>query len=293
MKRQQDRVPLQIQRAELLLERGKLLLFESLSMSFLPLLSAFPQSGSIVSRWKLNEESGSRADSVASNTLTDNNTVTSAELQCTELAGDFEKGSDEYLSITDGSQSGLSFNGNFSAAMWLKNESATSSGEGRNIFAKWSSGGGANEEYFFTYRNLAGTNQFRVGWRDSSSNFTDLTYNTTLSAGSIYHVAISCTVESDAAKISLNGAAAASMTLGSSAAAGLRDGSGTFAIGTRPDLIGLNEGWDGLIQDLVVWNVALTDAELDDIYGLACSTSAVAFRDRSILRGVMRGVMRP
>lgn len=80
----------------------------------------------LVSYWKFEETSGARVDSHGSNDLTDNNTVTSA----TGIIGngaDFELSNSEYLSITDASQSGLDFAGDFSISLWLKIESLAAS----------------------------------------------------------------------------------------------------------------------------------------------------------------------
>lgn len=56
---------------------------------------------SLVSFWKLDEASGSRSDSIGTNTLTDNNTVTSAGGNINTLAASFASASSEYLSIAD------------------------------------------------------------------------------------------------------------------------------------------------------------------------------------------------
>jgi hypothetical protein len=54
----------------------------------------------LVSYWKLDETSGNRADSVGSNTLTDNNTVGSATGKIGNCA-DFDRSNVEYLYLTD------------------------------------------------------------------------------------------------------------------------------------------------------------------------------------------------
>lgn len=82
----------------------------------------------IVSYWKLDEQSGNRADSIGSNTLTDNNTVL-YDTGKVGNAADFEATNSEYLSITDASQSGLNFTGTevFLSA-WIKPESLVTAG---------------------------------------------------------------------------------------------------------------------------------------------------------------------
>src|SRR5690348_11404000 len=55
---------------------------------------------SLVGYWKLDEASGSRADSAGANTLTDNNTVAGLAGLISN-AGDFERDNSESLSIAD------------------------------------------------------------------------------------------------------------------------------------------------------------------------------------------------
>lgn len=60
-----------------------------------------PLYASLVAFWKLDEVSGSRADSVGANTLTDNNTVTSNTGLVYPLAAEFTAANSEHLSIAD------------------------------------------------------------------------------------------------------------------------------------------------------------------------------------------------
>lgn len=83
------------------------------------------QQTGIVSYWKLDETSGSRADSIGANTLTDNNTVLSGTGKVSNAA-DFESANSEYLSIADASQSGLDITTDFSLICWVNPESSGS-----------------------------------------------------------------------------------------------------------------------------------------------------------------------
>lgn len=69
--------------------------------------------------WKLNEISGSRADSIGSNTLTDNNTVLANGGFVEGIAADFEASNSEYLSAGDI----LDITGDYSHSLWFKPES--------------------------------------------------------------------------------------------------------------------------------------------------------------------------
>ena len=84
----------------------------------------------------MDEASGNRADAHGSNTLTDNNTV-AALTGVINNGADFELSNSEYLSITDGSQSGLDLNSDFSISVWIKLEQLPStSGTNFVIIAK-------------------------------------------------------------------------------------------------------------------------------------------------------------
>jgi len=72
--------------------------------------------------WLLDEESGVRVDQTANNNdLTDNNTVLFATGQFGNAA-DFESANSEYLSITDGAQTGLDMTSSYTATFWTKVE---------------------------------------------------------------------------------------------------------------------------------------------------------------------------
>jgi len=75
--------------------------------------------------WLLDEASGTRFDETANNNdLTDNNTVgqaSGANCQFDECA-DFEDTNSEFLSITDGSQTGLDLTGKFTLLTWIRLE---------------------------------------------------------------------------------------------------------------------------------------------------------------------------
>lgn len=88
------------------------------------------QQTGIVSYFKLDESSNgsgavSRADSIGSNTLTDNNTTASGTGKVSNAA-DFERTNSESLSITDGAQSGLDLTTDFTLICWFNPETAAS-----------------------------------------------------------------------------------------------------------------------------------------------------------------------
>ncbi len=81
---------------------------------------------SLVSYWKLDEISGTRYDFFGSNHLTDYNTVGQGTGEVYDNAADFEATNSEYLSITDGSLSGIDFDGDWAVCFWVKFETTAS-----------------------------------------------------------------------------------------------------------------------------------------------------------------------
>jgi hypothetical protein len=256
----------------------------------LPATLSLPQSGSIVSRWKLNEASGSRADSVGSNTLTDNNTVTAAAGQFGENAADFEKDNSEYLSIADGSQSGLDLAGNFTFSVWINLESAPATNALMSYFTKWGSTA-ATESYLLEYVDESGTKKFRYVLENSSGQVTVGTKAYTMSTSTWYLVTIVVTPATPVAKLYINGASQGNFSNSSSSATSIRNGTGAFNLGRRE--AGINY-FDGLLQDGVLWSLALSDAEVTALYDAYFAPSVTEMNlNRTPIRGVGRGIMRP
>jgi hypothetical protein len=93
--------------------------------------SASPFSGlvattSMAAHWKLNEASGSRADSFGANTLTDNNTVVAGTGKIGD-GSDIEASSSEFLSIADNAELSLAGDTDFTIACWIKPETIATS----------------------------------------------------------------------------------------------------------------------------------------------------------------------
>ena len=119
------------------------------------LASGLPiQQEGIISYWKLDEESGTRVDAIGSNDLTDNNSVLFAAGQV-DNAADFETDDNDYLSIADASQTGLTFAGRaaYTLLSWTKPESHT--GGKHSFFAN--KGNGSSNAYGMYYANVTRT----------------------------------------------------------------------------------------------------------------------------------------
>lgn len=202
--------------------------------------------GNYAGVWHMNESGGSRADSTANaNNLTDNNTVGSG-VGPWHTAADFESSSSESLSVSD--TSSLSVANDFTYSGWIKLESFPSGGA-YTIMSKWGTPA-ATQEYLLSYSDTS-SGQFRVVYTDDGIGYTDLTYNTVLSTGVWYHVALTVDVSAQSATLFLNGVSH-SMSLGNNQDTSMQDGTGAFSLGARSSGV---DYFDGLIDESSVSNV--------------------------------------
>lgn len=226
----------------------------------LPSISSFPQSASIVSRWKLTEASGNRADSVGSNTLTENGTggVGSAAAQFSVDGADLEQSEADFLSIDDASQTGLDFTGDFSFSCWIKPETVSTN---MGIFAKHLNTGN-QRGYTLTYQGASNRFIFETSSTGAAGNFTLHSY--TMTAGTWYHLAFVYDASAGEGDLYINGASAGGTQTGLNTSlfnntAAFRLGDDGFADGT--------DSFDGVMSDAAIWGLELTAAEVASLYG--------------------------
>lgn len=219
----------------------------------------YQQSANIQGMWHMDESSGSRSDSSGNgNTLTDNNTVASSTTKQEGLrSADFERDNSEYLSITDGSQTGLDLTSNFTIAFWYRPESVGAVVHG--LVSKWT---GASQRSYIVTKNASNQIQFNIT-SDGASAEDSVSSTGTLSAGTWYY--ITCVYEaSTRMEVYINGASDTTNTTTIESA--VFNSTGAFLIGADAGSGSPGNFADGLIDDVVVWNRALTDTEVDDQY---------------------------
>jgi hypothetical protein len=207
----------------------------------------------LVAYWKLDETSGTRADSKGSNNLTDNNTVTYAPGRLGN-AGHFKSANSEYLSIVDNTD--LSTGDiDFSLSAWVQAESLGN----RVVIAKWNSLT-PQREYYLWYSNT--NSRFEFGVRDSGDTTNTAVNATNFGAASTatwyflyaYHDSLANEIG-----ISVNNGAVNTTPTSS----GVRDGTAAFTIGVQADPTNY---WDGLIDEVAFWKRTLTAAERTRLY---------------------------
>ena len=213
-----------------------------------------PQKSNIRGFWKLNELSGTRYDEIVNkNNLTDNATVLYAAGKIGNAA-DFEASQFEYLSITDAAQTGLDITGEITICAWIKLESI---GISQIIVSKYSftdnkraysiSIGSADNKIYF---NLS---------PNGSAPVTSAISTDALSTATWYHGAVTLNQTTDLIQIYINGLANGSAV---SYTTDIYDNAKKFIIGAQDDSGGVTSFFDGLIDEVIVWNKCLTAAEV-------------------------------
>jgi len=171
---------------------------------------------------------------------------------------DLESGSSQYLSIADGSQTGLDLSGNFTFEGWIKLESQPATDSQYAIIGKWASGSGA---YGWHYADMGGTKTLRLDLFDNGdgTNNVAFTASHSLTTGVWTHLAVTYNASSNTATFYVNGSSVGTSN-GSGTVDSLFNSSGDFEIGSYQTL----RFFDGLIDDVRVWNVVRTVTEIAD-----------------------------
>lgn len=234
-------------------------------MSVYPLTSALPSSANVVSRWLLDEASGQNAaDAVGSNTLTQVNTVGSgtgysAPGASFDNSRDLEKGSSHYFNIANASQTGLNITGSMTIAAWIKMESG---GFNRTIVAKDEEDSNRRQ-----YQLRVVSDLIRLKVSTDGINDVNVDGATTLTSDGTtwYHVVGVFRAGSDM-EVYVNGVSDGVNS--TSIPASINSSTGAFTLGVQSLVAGPFDLYDGLLQDVIIWNVALSDANVDALYDL-------------------------
>lgn len=219
----------------------------------------------LVSYWKLEDLN----DSKGSNNLTNNGSTVFAAGKFNNGI-DLERGSSQYLSIADASQTGLDITGDFSICAWVKLESAPASGETYSIVAKDDYSNAANRQYYLKYENNTGTYSFTVMASDGTASFA--TKNYTMTAGTFYQVAVSVNLTTDIVEFFINGVSIGTAAFDTTVTA-IQNTSSSFKIGGNQNGGSFTDFFDGVIDDVAIFSKALTAAEVSQLYYLG-STKA-------------------
>jgi len=229
------------------------------------ILILYPLSGygalidDLVSYWKLDETSGSREDIHATNDLTDNNTV-GAGTGIINDGADFESGNTEYLSITDGSQTGLDFADDFTISLWYKSESTLGTDTLYELVSKF---GSAPHQYRFIYINSGGTTYLGAQlYDDGGGGNTAYLIAQTLTNATWYYLTFTWDESASTLEVFVNGSSIGTVVDGT--VDNIADTGSTFAIG---DLgAGVQGFMDGILDEVGVWSRKLDNTEITSLY---------------------------
>jgi len=226
---------------------------------------AIPQQASILHRWKLDEISGNRADSVGTCTLTDNATVGYSD-SCKQgyYSADFEETNAEYLSATAASSSDMNFtSSNFSVAFWVKPENLdidTYIKRGTHAVDGWYIQHYTSRLRFYTSQASVVQEVISSINPITSGNFSHISIIRNGSSGYIY---VDGANKTETSPTLINPVATNSV----------------LYIGRYSSVYPENDV-DGLMDDIIIWNVALTSTEvlaLYNTYPIASGTGRVPY----------------
>lgn len=233
--------------------------------------SSLPASGSIVSRWYLDESgSGNRADSVGSNTLTATTMAADTGYSNTGASyansAKFVRASSAKLQIADGTQSGLDLSGSFTISTFVKFASAPASFMA--VVNKWKESSG-NRAYRIT---ALGTDQ-SITFSMSSGGDAGTQHDCT-SAGSFWttgtwvHIVA---VFNPSTSLVLYKNGISNTTNSSSIPATVKNSSESFSLGTEPE-----NGYylDGDMQDTIIWSTNLSGSQVTALENLYTTAGA-------------------
>jgi hypothetical protein len=220
----------------------------------------------LVSYWKLDETSGTRADSHGTNNLTDNNTVLSAA-GIISNAADFEQSNSEYLSAASNStlQTG---NINFTFAGWFKLESTTNP---QVIIGKDVDSPGGSRDYVIYFLPSTGLTFFINGGGLSTTEVS--TTGLTFTVGTWYFFVAWHDAAADTLNIQVNDGTVFSSSTGGT----VPNASGAeFRIGAMA-YNSVEMYFDGLIDEVGFWKVVLTPTQRTYLYNSGAGRTYPAF----------------
>ncbi len=170
-------------------------------------------------------------------------------------SADLEKDSSQYLSIADGSQTGLDLSGSLTLEAWVKLESQPVNGGSEMAIIDKFDGDNNARSYALRYVSVSGTYKLRLHTSSAGNTNTETDVAATLPNGEWHHVAVS--KSGSTATFYVDGVSVGSGSADSS----IYNGSATFAIGAT---VGNSADgfFDGLIDEVKVWNVARSGSDI-------------------------------
>jgi len=214
----------------------------------------------LVSYYKLDEASGNAADSVGSNTLTNNNSMTYGAGKINNGAIASRTGS-KYLTITNAAQTGLGITGSFSMSFWVKIASAPPNNDQYMLMGKERNAAGEGI-YVLYYAQTSGVLNLRMEIRDNSSYVVKI-YNVDLGTSAFKHIVWTFTAGTHLYNLYIDGTHVVTDDAGTIDPTTNND---KFGIGGSPDASGDATNSNGTFDEAGIWSRALTSTEVTSLY---------------------------
>jgi len=226
----------------------------------------------IVAYWKLDEASGTREDSVGSNDLTDNNTVTQAQGKVDEAAQFTNEYPNPYEYLSHADNADLSTGDiDFTIAAWVYGDRTPESNEYWGIVTKDSDSD--SREYFLIWNGNENRFHFRVMDGSASKGEVKATTFGAPSTLTWYFIVVWHDATANTVNIQVNNG-----TVDSAATSGApADTDAEFRIGR--DYSDNYRCWDGRIDEVGFWKRTLTEAERTALYNSGNGVSHPHFCD--------------
>lgn len=208
----------------------------------------------IVSAYIFDNSGNLGEDEIGTNTMSVTNSPVQSTFGPDSTSVDLELSSSQYMSISDGSQTGLEFNTDFSVSAWVKPESVPVS-FAYGVCTKW--GAGSSNQSMQIYMDAQPYFVFQI--RGGSNTYLE-TSSFTYSAGNTYHICATADISAGTYRLYVNGAERVSTTSGTTS---VNNTSKPVMIGNRDDL---NYDFDGEIAQVVIWNKELSSSDVTDLY---------------------------
>lgn len=214
----------------------------------------------LVSYWELEEASGTRVDSAASNDLTENNSVGTETGKQGEAAF-LDSANSEWLSITDASQSGLDTgSSDVSISVWINLDSwdvGISPFFSKNYYTNgrrgtsWEIHGtaSANTQFRF-YISTTGSNAYSLVVTDTSVGLNDW-----------YHIVMTYDASAGAVEVFVNGSSVG--TASNASATSIYDNGEPWEMGRNSQF---SRDIDGALDEFGIWTKILSSGEIADLY---------------------------